>query len=122
MGEKTDKIKKHLKDHKAVYITGGVCLAVGVTAGIVLGRGGIQIAVANPAVMNWKPVANTIQINMTRPGPKSFVVQCLESQKVWPSIRAAAKDLGIPHNIIAEHLKGTHPDAKGLHFVKLSEI
>jgi hypothetical protein len=121
VSEKTDKIKKHFRDHKEAYIVGGICLAVGVTTGIVLSRS-TQIAITNPALMNWKPVSNVVQVQMVRPGPKAFVVQCVENQTTWPSMRAAAEAMNVNRAELINHLKGLIPDVNGLHFEKVAEI
>lgn len=122
MSEKTEKIKKHFQDNKKTYIIGGSCLAVGVVVGVIISRQTVQVAVANPALVNWKPVSNIVQVQMVRPGPKAFVVQCIETQKTWPSIREAAKDLGINPGKLSSHLIGKFSDVNGLHFEKLAEI
>jgi hypothetical protein len=122
MSEKTEKIKKHFRDNKKSYVIGGSCLTIGVVVGVVICRQTTQVAIANPAVVNWKPVSNIVQIQMVRPGQKAFVVQCLDDQRIWPSITAAAKDLGIDPKLISGNIKGLLDDAKGLHFEKIAEI
>lgn len=122
MSEKIDRIKKHFVDNKKTYIVGGVGVAIGVAVGVVICKQSTQIAVANPAVVNWKPVSNIVQVQMVRPGPKSFVVQCIEDQRVWPSLRAAADDLGVHPNIISKHLKGAYDTVKDLHLEKVAEL
>lgn len=117
-----DKIKQHLSRNKKTYIVGGAGLLVGATTGFLLCKNGIQIVDSGKLVhIQWKS-PNTVHVEMVRPGPKSFVVQCEESQLVYPSVRAAAKDLGMAPSIISKNLKGEYPDAKGFHFVKLSEV
>lgn len=122
MSEKIEKIKSHFRDNKKSYIVGGSCLVVGVAVGVVICKQSTQIAVANPAIVNWKPVSNIVQVQMVRPGPKSFVIQCVEDQRVWPSLRAAAEDLGVHPNIVSKHLKGTYDTVKDLHLEKVAEL
>jgi hypothetical protein len=120
MSKKTERIKKHFVDNQKLYI--GVGIGVVVTAVAVVVCRSTQIAITNPALVNWKPTSTVVQVQMVRPGPKAFVVQCLETQRTWPSIRSAAEDLGMNPMAISNHLKGKFPDAGGLHFEKLAEI
>jgi hypothetical protein len=120
MGKKVEKVKKHFSENKQLYIGIGIGVVVTVVS-VVICRS-TQIAITNPALVNWKPVSNVVQVQMIRPGPKSFVIQCLETQKTWPSMRAAAKDLGLHPSAITNHINGKFPDAGGFHFEKLAEI
>ena len=119
-----EKTKFHLKKHKTAYLVGA-----GVVAGVVLGA--IVTAVTkqgNAAMQNVVAFKtgdisqNVIQVAMTRPGPKSFVVQCLDTQATFPSLRAAASELGINPGELSKHLSGNLPTAGGLTFAKLAEI
>lgn len=118
---KLEQIKTHLSENKTAYILGGSVVVVGIAGGFILGSRG-QISISNPAMINYKPIANTVQVQMTRPGPKAFVVQCIETQEVWPSIRQAAKDLGIDRGTLAKHLAGEYGSAAGKTFTKVAEI
>lgn len=128
MSEKTDKIKKHFRDHKEAYITGGVCLVVGAAVTYLVVKG--DDILANDEVVKFvniikgdhNVINQVIEVHMVRPGPKSFVIQCVESQKTWPSMRSAAEDLGINPGKLASHLHGKFPDVNGLHFEKLAEL
>lgn len=121
MNQKNETIKKHFRENKKVYIVGSISFVIGAASVFLVTRSG-NISISNPALLNWKPAANTIQITMTRPGPKSFVIQALETQQTWPSLRAAAKDLGHNPGTLSAHLKGLIPDINGLHLVKVAEI
>lgn len=116
----SEKIKNHFRKHKVAYISVGVSVTAGVAVGLLVGRG--QVSISNPAMVNYKPVANTVQVQMVRPGPKSFVVQCVESGQVWPSIRQAAESTKLSPGLISGHLKGKFADVGGFHFIKLDEI
>ena len=123
---RTQKVKDHFKKHKVAYIGVGV----GLTAGVVIGAAASNTSVVNVNVQklfNWKTSDVTtnvtnVQVQMVRPGPKSFAVQCVESQQTWPSIRQAAKDLGVHPWVISGHLKGKSPNIDGLTFIKLAEL
>ena len=76
-----DKVKNHFKKHKNKYLIGlGAVACVGVGYG--LRPENSQVSISNPALINYRPSSNTVQVQMTRPGPKSFVVQCLEDGRV----------------------------------------
>lgn len=115
------KVKEHFKKHKTSYIVGGSCLVVGAGLGVLF-KGGQLLINDSLKVQIASPTTNNITMTMTRPGPKSFVIQCSENQKVWPSIRSAAKDLGVEPSVISKHLKGLKDSVDGLHFEKLHEV
>lgn len=123
-----NKIKAHVKRNEDRYTS----FAAGAVSGAVLfgvhatlrGRDSGQVSISNPALINIKPesTTNQIQVNMLRPGPKSHVVQCVETGAVFPSIRQAGRDLGIPASVISGHLNGKLDNAGGLHFDKIDEL
>lgn len=119
--ERVQKVRLHFKENRKTYLVGAGSMVVGAVGMLVASRSG-NISISNPAMLNWKPVANTVQVSMTRPGPKSFVVQEVVSQKTWPSLRATAKDLGLNPGELSKHLKGEVPDIGGLCFEKIAEI
>lgn len=119
--KKLEQIKTHVRENKKAYVIGGSAAAAGITAGLILGSRG-QISISNPAMINYKPIANTVQVQMTRPGPKSFMVQCLENQQTYPSLRQAAKDLGVNVRELSEHIRGLQDSVAGLHFEKVAEL
>ncbi|QED11660.1 membrane protein [Arthrobacter phage Qui] len=128
MSEKTDKIKKHFRDHKEAYITGGVCLVVGaaVTYLVVKGNDVLEndevVKFVNIIRGDHNTINQVVEVHMVRPGPKSFMVQCLETQKTWPSIRAAAEDLGLNPGELSKHLRGLTDSVKGFTFEKVAEL
>jgi hypothetical protein len=128
MSEKTDKIKKHFRDHKEAYITGGVCLVVGAAVTYLVVKGDDILAkdevvkFVNVIKGDHNTINQIIEINMVRPGPKSFVIQCVEDQRIWPSIRSAAKDIGHNPGTLSAHLKGLVDNIDGQHFTKVAEL
>lgn len=127
MGEKVVAVKKHFSDNKKLYLGIGIGVAV-TTATVVIFRGVSPVITTNiqkgytlTGDVN-QTINQIIEVGMSRPGPKSFVIQCTETQKIWPSIRAAADDLGVSRSVLGSHLKGTFPDVDGLHFEKLAEV
>jgi hypothetical protein len=121
MNERIEKIKQHFKDNKNVYTIGGICLVVGGVAGVLSSTKSVQV-VDNFNIKYKSPTSNVVEVTMIRPGPKSFVVQCLETQKTWPSLRSAAKDLGINPGELSKHLKGEVGSIDGKDFTKLAEV
>jgi hypothetical protein len=129
MSEKIERIKKHFRDNKKVYVVAGITATVSVAATVVVMKCR-EVPVSVTSVQKGYTVTgdvhNTInqivEIGISRPGNKSFVVQCIEDGRVWPSIRAAAKDMGVHPNKIASHLKGAVDDIAGMHFEKVAEV
>lgn len=122
MHARLERVKTHVQSNKTAYIVGGTCLVVGALGTMVVNRTGVQLAISNPGIINWRPSAMNLQINITRPGPKAFVIQCAETQEIWPSLRQAAKDLGHNPGTLSAHLKGKIPDVGGLHLEKVGEV
>jgi hypothetical protein len=141
MGEKLDKVKKHVKDHKVAYIVGGSIIVAGITYLIVrditssqhikrgipvLAQRGIpvldesvtnqpiQTAVFGKAVMN-----NVSYISANRQGPPSWVIRCVDTGDIFTSQAKAAIELGIPANELSRHLNGTLDNVRGLHFERI---
>lgn len=121
---RTQKIKDHFKKHKGVYIGVGVGVTVGVAGTLLVcsGNSGNQAVQKVTALKTGDITQNVVQVQMTRPGPKSFVVQCIETQGTWPSIRQATKDMGLNASDISQHLKGARDTVGGFTFIKLDEL
>ena len=108
------KAKQHVKEHKAVYITGGVCLVVGAVAG-----GGYVFTrpevLQNVKMQNlgftWKPTQTVIQF-VERSTP-SKPVHLVGTQKYWDSIHAAARDTGHSVSDISKCINGLRNNVKG---------
>ena len=117
----TDKVKTHFRENKKVYLAfaGGVLL-VYVANGRRDGDSYSQRVIGKSGDMTI--TNNKIEVQMTRPGPKSYVVQCLENQATYPSLRAAARENGVSHGLLSGHLKGDIPDVNGKHYEKVAEI
>lgn len=128
MSKKIDKVKKHFSDNKQLYL--GIGIGAVVTAAvaylIIQGKDSVDVTAIQKGYTITGDVSNTInqiiEVGISRPGPKSFVIQCLESQKTWPSMRSAAEDLGVNPGKLSSHLNGKFPDVNGLHFEKLAEV
>jgi hypothetical protein len=140
-----NKIKKHLKDHKELYIGlgGGVAIA-GFSYFIMrqysncsIRRDSIVPAKGGPAVPE-KTSVNALEVNRgglvlgdsyalnnvsfisaDRKGPPSWVIRCLETGEIYPSQNKAANLLGLSASLLSEHLNGSHEHVDGLHFERI---
>lgn len=129
MSEKTDKIKKHFRDHKEAYITGGVCLVVGaaVTYLVVKGSDVLECDETVTLVNNFQglfyksPITNDITQLVVRRGHPGFMIQCNETKTVFASINQAAKEMGFSAGNISSHLSGKNAHVGGYTFTNLGE-
>ena len=119
MGQRIDKVKQHIKDHKEGYICGGLGLATGVGLGLLVGRNGINV---NFSGVNYKgSVAQTIINELERRGHPGYVVKCVETGESWASQARAAEVMKIDPGKLSRHLNGTMQHVNGLHFERLGE-
>jgi hypothetical protein len=129
MGEKIERIKQHMKDHKEAYITGGVCVVVtaAVTYLIIKHDTVLETDESVALVNNIKglfyksPVTNDITQIVVRRGHPGFIVKCNETGTIFASISQAAKEMGISASNISQHLKGKYDHAGGFTFTNLGE-
>lgn len=129
MSEKTDKIKKHFRDHKEAYITGGVCLVVGaaVTYLVVKGNDVLDSDESVALVNNFQglfyksPITNDITQLVVRRGHPGFIIQCDDTKTIFASINQAAAEMGLRATDIGRHLKGERPHVGGFTFTNLGE-
>lgn len=123
MSEKTDKIKKHFRDHKEAYITGGVCLVVGaaVTYLVVKGDKILESDEAVKLINIIKGDHNTIITVLERRGHPGNMLLCNETGEVFASQNRAAELLGISATTLSRHLRGDNPHAGGFTFTNLGE-
>lgn len=127
MNEKLEKVKKHFSDNKKLYV--GIGIGVAVTSTVVIICRGVPPVVTTNIQKGYtltgdvtQTINQVIEVGMSRPGPKAFVVQCQETERVFRSVREAAKELDIPAGQITAHLKGVKDNVDGLHFIKLAEV
>jgi hypothetical protein len=117
MNKRIERIKEHLAENKWVYIscaaTGVVC--AGVTALMMPKNVGFNIAFA------WKQdVTQSIAQSSLKPRMRPGIrLQHNETMIEYPSIRYAAKVLGLERNQIYRHLQGKLPDVDGNTFTNL---
>lgn len=119
------RIRKHFAEHGKTYLY--------VIGGVIVGSAVTYILIKKPDIFistegDYSPVAidgatvNQVLVEMVRPGPMAYVIQCDETQSVYPSIRSAAEALGVWPTAISEYLKGNRSDVNGFHFTKITEI
>jgi len=123
------KIKDHLKKYKMVYISVGCSLAVaGITVLIMrdvrssqlISRGISVTAEGGISVLGKKVEMNNVSyISSNRQGPPSWVVRCLETDKIFTSQSAAAKGMNLSTKEISKHLNGVMSDVRGFHFERI---
>ena len=123
MSEKTDKIKKHFRDHKEAYITGGVCLVIGaaVTYLVVKGHADAELDESVKILNRINGDHNTIVTILERRGHPGNMILCNETGEVFASQNRAAELLGLSATSLSRHLRGDNPHAGGFTFTNLGE-
>ena len=112
-----ERVKFHIKRHKTIYITAGVCLGVGVGVGLLIGirQSTVVVNVAPQINPNISPVFNNA-VSPTFGGHSQKVVKCLETGQLWESVTAAAKDANVSMSTMSKVLNGHSNDIGGLHY------
>jgi len=129
--EISGRVKKHVKEHREVYIIGAACLSAGFLAGktwpIVRGvdyqpiSRGISVAADRGISVVGKRVSmnNVSYISSNRQGPPSWVVRCLDNGVIFTSQRSAAIEMELPENEISKHLNGLMENVRGYRFERI---
>lgn len=125
---RVEKVKAHIRENKTVYISASTSAVVaGITVVIMrdvalqpISRGIAVTAKRGIAVLGKKVVMSNVSfISSNRPGPPSWVVRCIETDKIFTSQRAAALGMEIPLNEISRHLNGLRDHVRGFHFERI---
>ncbi len=139
-----EKLRDHWARHKHLYV--GIVLGVAL-AGITLlivrrvnaqpiqGADGVLAQGADgvlgkrvDATFGSSVIADTINaetfnnvsyVSVTRQGPPSWVIRCLETGEIFMSQKQAAELMGLPASHISEHLNGAMPHVRGYTFERL---
>lgn len=126
---KVQKVKAHIKRNKVKYITGGVCLAVGVTVGVVVGRMSTEsicnkTSIANNILGSKNNITNNVTniTQLVRRGHAGNIIRRLEDGKEWASQRQLCSELGIDPRDLWKHLKGYTSDIEGSTFEKVGSF
>ena len=126
-----EEVKKHIANHKRVYIIAGA--AVGVAAigvgGYILGAKTVpkvvDMNVAPSQAVNglsWKPTQNmTTNIHIEALGDPGNIIQDLTTGTIYASQGQAAKALGVEAWRISKQLSGASKDVNGHTFAKLGK-
>ena len=105
-----EKIKKHVDDHKLLYVA-GACICVGLIVGRSMGNEAPVVnntAIASPVVNTTTTVANG--------GYSRKLVECLETGEIWKSVKDAAKAAGVEPYTMSKHLNGAKDHVNNLHY------
>lgn len=116
-------IKTHLQKHKAVYITGGVCLVVGTAAGVLIGgRPLVETQVSSKIiqVLSWKPKA-TLEVYVEALGDPGNIIQDTTTGTIYASQGQAARELGLNPARISEQIRGIRDTVNGHTFEVLGK-
>lgn len=125
MGVKIDKVKKHLSDHRSLYIGIGIGVGLGVVSTLVFaGRQSPEVVVEtkNTALVNYKsPVTNVITTVLERRGHPGNMLRCNETGELFASQNRAADLMGINKRDLSQHLHGVTDSVRGYTFTNLGE-
>lgn len=111
--EKIEKIKKHFKDHKTVYLASGASFVLGSLTMLALKGKRIQIVNTNTVT----PIFNNhLESTANFGGYAHKVVKCLETNQIWESVNDAAEALGTTQSTLSKVLNGHTSDFAGKHY------
>jgi hypothetical protein len=122
-------VKEHIKRYQFAYgVAAGIGVA-GITYLIMRGVASQPINVGNVpdaahggivSVMGKKAVMNNVSfISANRQGSPSWVIRCLETDKIFTSQRKAALAMNIPQPDLSHHLNGLTDSVRDLHFERI---
>lgn len=116
-------VKEHVKRNKKAYLIGSYVLVAGVTYLVARGITAQQIGTVNVRTLSLfsnRATSNiTTVIESGRQGPPSWVVRCLETDRVYTSQRTAALVHDITETHLSKHLNGLLENAGGFHFERI---
>jgi hypothetical protein len=123
------KFKQHFRDNKKFYLLlGANAVAIaGITLVIMrsnstlsIGRDTVVTAGRDIVVTGKNSMLNHVSyISAERQGPPSWVVRCLETNKLFTSQRSAAIAMDLAENHLSQHLTGTREHVNGYHFERI---
>lgn len=125
---KEREIKKHVKDHRTVYLCAATGVAVaGITCLIMrsvssqhISRGSAVTANRGIAVVGKSVVMNNVSyISSNRQDSPSWVVRCIETGAIYSSQRAAAMAMDLSEQEISKHLNGVRDHVRGFTFERI---
>jgi len=115
--EAVRKVRTHFSDNRTTYLVGAGCLA----AGYILRRPQVITVIneaAAPVFNNTvAPVIAPVMNNVVNNGGYSRkIIRCLETDQMWPSMKAAAEATGNTLHAMSRHCNGHLNDLGGLHY------
>lgn len=128
MTKRTETIKTHFREHKEAYIVGGVCLSFATITALIMrdiksqhiSHGSSVTAKRGISVLGKNVVMNNVSyISAHRQGPPSWVVRCLETDKIFTSQNSAAEAMDLSSSEISKHLNGLMDHVRGFHFERI---
>ncbi|MET0786259.1 MAG: hypothetical protein ABWY25_06095 [Paenisporosarcina sp.] len=106
MEQTIEDVKEHFKKHKINYAIGISCLGLGIFVGVKINSSSTKI------VNNIMPVFNnTANINFG--GYSHKIVQCLNTDEIWLTVKSAAQAAGVETSRMSRHLNGHIPHING---------
>lgn len=121
MNERIEKIKKHIKENRKVYVAAIAGAAIGAVGVIVLKDTPTMVSIKETLNFKWRsPTTNNV-IVFPALGDPGNVVQVVETGTIYASQGQAARELGVSATEISQHLNGKNPDVKGKHLKVLGK-
>ncbi len=121
-----ERIKKHFSDNKKLYF--------GIAIGAVVAGTGVYIwhlkSKCDGTTINAPINAPTIidsagstinQIHIERHIHPGYITQCRETGTTFASMKAAAREMDLPYEMVRKHSKGLIPDVMGYTFEFLGD-
>jgi len=126
---RTEKIKKHIKEHKEAYIAGATGVAIGAVGMLLycLKTGKFNTTtITNQGVGTNLGVTNVIQQTISKYGnkighPGNRVIDT-QAWKCYESQTLAALDAGVTNSAMQRHLDGKTPHLNERTFKRLSDM
>ena len=123
-----NKAMAHIEKNKVAYLTGAVCLTVGVVCGAALVRTRPSITATITdikehaiVVVGDKNTVNQVVVNLVERSTASKPVHLVGTNLYFNSISEAARETGLDRIAISRNIAGTISDVKGSVF-KLLEL
>lgn len=120
MNQKIEKIKKHFRENKKVYISGSVCLVVGLATGALAFRSNALVNAKPIQVLTWKS-KQTIEVFVEALGDPGNIIQDTTTGIIYASQGQVAKALDVDPSTVSRHLSGILPTVKGHTLINLGK-
>lgn len=118
---KFDKVKKHLKSNKQVYVGVVAGAIIGAVTVVVLNRTEAFVITDSLKLQVLSPTTNNITTVLERRGHPGNIIKCKETGEIFGSQERAADVMGINASNLSRHLRGDMAHVKGYTFENLGE-